>query len=95
MQMSTVKAAYKDAVDHHHPFLRHSEEFKRQLKEHEKRPMGPPLANPDQLFQFAKWKRCQIRIKTWERDADDPLRRIKTKRTVKGFKFYDGRKHKI
>ena len=92
--MSTAKAAYEDAVSHHHPFLHHSEEFQRQLNEHEKRPKGPPLANPDQLFQFAKWKRRQIRTKTFERDADDPLRRVKTKRTVRGFKFFDRRKDK-
>ena len=94
MEMSTAEAAYKDAVSHDYPFLRHSEEFQKQKLSHAKRAMGPPVANPDQLFSFAKWKRRQIRKRIFERDADDPIRRIKTKRIVRGFKFFDARKRK-
>ena len=94
MEMSTATAAYNDGRHQHLPFLHYAESFQRQQKQHEKRRMGPPLANPDQLFQLAKFKRRQIRKGFWERDSDDPSRRVKTTRTVRGYKFVDGRKYK-
>ena len=60
LEMSTAKASYEEARDNYHPFLRNSEEFRRLQDEHEKRPKGPPLANPGQLFQWAKFKRRQV-----------------------------------
>ena len=94
MEMSTAKATYLDGRHQHCPFLHYNEHFQSQQKRHEKRQMGPSLANPDQLFQFAKFKGRQVKKRLWERDADDPMRRVRGSRTVRGYKFFDGRKYK-